>query len=149
MNSSSRQPSVSSTEPRPPKAAHAGPLVLPPELRARVGADVPLETPEQCRAALVRLGLCDAARPAVTLELYGNLRLKAGCRALPLHAGTVAEALAVLRAACPKVRRVLPADETLGEHYRFSLNGRGVTVDLTQALDTGDHVIVFSASVGG
>ncbi|HEX9841132.1 MAG TPA: MoaD/ThiS family protein [bacterium] len=129
--------------------SRGGPLAFPPELIARLAPGTVLATPEQCRAALARLGLCDAARPAVTLELYGGLRLKAGCRVLPLHAGTVGEALEVLRAACPKVARLLPAAEELGEHYRFSLNGRGVTADLGHALQSGDHLIVFSASVGG
>lgn len=132
-------------------APHAAPHpdALPAELRARLGPQVRLDTPEQRRAALVTLGLCDASRPAVTLELYGGLRLKAGCRALALHAGTVGEALAVLRAACPKVQRLLPAHADPSEHYRFSLNGHSVTADAEHPLQAGDHLIVFSASVGG
>lgn len=127
----------------------AGPEALPAQLRERLAPGTPLDTPEQCRAALAGLGLCDAARPPVTLELYGGLRLKAGCRALPLHAGSVGEAMAVLRAACPRLERLLPAGAALGEHYRFSLNGRAVTADPGHPLHAGDRLIVFSASVGG
>jgi hypothetical protein len=126
-----------------------GPEGLPAHLRAQLGPETPLATPEQCREALVRLGLCDGARPAVTLELYGGLRLKAGCRVLHLHAGTVGEAMQVLRVACPRVQRLLPPAEALGEHYRFSLNGHGVSADPGLALQPGDRLIVFSASVGG
>ncbi len=136
----------------PPARRHpvpAGPGSLPAEVQARLAPGTPLATPEQCRAALAGLGLCDAGRPAVTLELYGGLRLKAGCRVLPLHAGTVGEALAVLRTACPRVRRLLPEAGDLGEHYRFSLNGKSVTADPGHPLAAGDHLIVFSASVGG
>jgi molybdopterin converting factor small subunit len=133
----------------PAEAGDAGPEALPPELRARLAPGTALESPEQCRAALVGLGLCDAARPAVTLELYGGLRLKAGARALPLHAATVGEALAVLRAVSPKAARLMPAADELGQHYRFSLNGRTVSADPAQALAPGDRLIVFSASVGG
>lgn len=128
------------------------PLALPADLRERLAAAAPGETPAThaaCRAALVRAGLCDAARPAVTVELYGGLRLRAGCRLLPLHAGTVGEALAVLQAALPNVRRILPADGDLAAHYRFSLNGTTVTADLEHPLQPDDHLIVFSASVGG
>jgi molybdopterin converting factor small subunit len=126
-----------------------GAPALPAELVARIAPGTPLQTPEQARAALAALGLCDAARPAVTLELYGGLRLRAGCRMLPLHAATVGEALEVLRAACPRAGRLLPAAGELGEHYRFSLNGRTVTADPAQPLQAGDRLIVFSASVGG
>ncbi|HKI99511.1 MAG TPA: MoaD/ThiS family protein [bacterium] len=138
-------PQSRSDEPRPQPGLEG----LSAELRARLGAETPLETPEQCRAALVRLGLCDGARPAVILELYGGLRLKAGCRSLPLHAATIGEALQVLRTACPKVQRLLPPPHELEGHYRFSLNGRAVTADPDHALQTGDRLIVFSASVGG
>jgi len=137
-------PSPAGRQPAPTGAAG-----LPAELRARLAPGTPLATPEQCRAALAGLGLCDAGRPAVTLELYGGLRLKAGCRVLPLHAATVGEALAVLRTACPRVQRLLPATGDLGEHYRFSLNGKAVTADPGHPLAVGDHLIVFSASVGG
>lgn len=129
--------------------AASGAVSLPAELCARLGNGAAPETPEACRAALAGLGLCQAERPAVTLELYGGLRLRTGCRLLPLHAGTVGEALDVLTAVFPKARRLLPAGGALGEHYRFSLNGRAVTADPAHPLESGDHLIVFSASVGG
>jgi hypothetical protein len=142
MNSSAPSPTA-------PQADEAAADYLPPALCARLDPPRAADTAESCRAALAALGLCDAARPAVTLELYGGLRLRSGCRTLPLHAGTVGEALVVLRAVYPKAARLLPADGSADGHYRFSLNGRAVTDDATHSLREGDHLIVFSASVGG
>lgn len=138
----------------PSRRATAGAVpVLPAELTARLATDggpgAPPETPEAVRAALVQLGLSDGAQPAVTVELYGGLRLRTGCRALPLHAGTVAQALDVLCAVYPKAARLLAADGAGEGHYRYSLNGRDVTADAGHPLQAGDHLIVFSASVGG
>lgn len=143
---------MSLSEQYPPNRRGVPPAVpegLPAHLRDRLAPGTRVETPEQCRAALAGLGLCDAGHPPVTLELYGGLRLKAGCRALPLHAATIGEALGVLRAACPRVDHLLPAAAELREHYRFSLNGHAVTADPGQPLRAGDRLIVFSASVGG
>jgi hypothetical protein len=62
------------------------------------------------RARLVAQGLCDAADAAVTVELYGSLRLRAGRAQVPLHAANIAAALAVLRRAYPQLQRLLPRD---------------------------------------
>jgi molybdopterin converting factor small subunit len=129
--------------------ANGAAALLPADVCARLVPPVAPESPEAARAALAVLGLCDPARPAVTLELYGGLRLRTGCRALPLHAGTVREALDVLREVYPKSRRLMPDDGAADGHYRFSINGRDVTADEAHVLRAGDQVIVFSASVGG
>ena len=125
------------------------PFAVPAELRDRIAPGAVLETPAACRAALAAAGLCDAALPAVTVELYGGLRLRAKCAGLPLHAATVGEALTVLQSALPNVRRILPAGGELTAHYRFAVNGTTVTTDLGYVLREDDHQIVFSASVGG
>ena len=122
---------------------------LPPELLAKLTPPMPVRTDSDCRRALVRLGYCDGARPAVSLELFGGLRLKSGCRMLPMHAGTIGEALEVLSRVYPKAGRLLPRPEELGRHYRFSVNGTDVTTDLAYPLGENDQLILFSASVGG
>lgn len=120
---------------------------LPPELLAELGASA--LSVEECRAALVRLGYCTAGHPAVTLELYGSLRLKTGWEMLPLHANTVGEAVEILRHIHPKAARLLPAPVEIEKHFRFAINGGAVTGDVSHRLRDGDHVVLFSASVGG
>jgi len=109
----------------------------------------PSQDSVQHRRALVETGVCQSIHPAVTLELYGNLRLKTGRDVLPMRAESIATALAVLKRVCPQAERLLPQGAALAEHFRFSINGRVVTTDITTALQEGDHVILFSASVGG
>ena len=118
-------------------------------LSRRLSPDSPLTSAEDARAALVAAGLCPAGAPAVFLELFGGLRLRTGCEVLPLRAGTVGEALGVLRRVFPKAERLLPGDGEMSDHYRFSINGGSVTTDLGHPLAEGDRLILFSASVGG
>ena len=101
------------------------------------------------RASLVEAGHCQREKPAVILELYGGLRIKSGCSVLPLHAGNIAEAIDVLRRVFPKADDLLPEGESLGDHYRFSINGKTVTRDISHPLVEGDRLVLFSASVGG
>lgn len=103
----------------------------------------------EIRASLVKAGHCQPEKPAVTLELYGGLRIKSGCSVLPLHAMNIAEAIGVLRRVFPKADDLLPDEKELGDHYRFSINGKTVTRDLSHPLANGDRLILFSASVGG
>ena len=115
----------------------------------RLAPEAPVEDEAAMRALLVTRGFCAGDAPAVSLELYGGLRLKTGCEVLPLRAGTVGAALDALRRIFPVVERLLPADGEMGEYYRFSINGKTVTTDLEQPLAEDDHLILFSASVGG
>jgi molybdopterin converting factor small subunit len=101
------------------------------------------------RRALVETGVCDPAHPAVTVELYGSLRLKAARDAVPMRADTLATAVSIVKRVCPPLARLLPDGAALAENFRFSINGRTVTTELATLLAEGDRVLVFSASVGG
>ena len=122
---------------------------ISPALLARLAPETPVKDAAALRALLVARGFCAGDAPAISLELYGGLRLRTGCEVLPLKAGTVGAALEALRRIFPAAERLLPADGELGEYYRFSINGRTVTTDLEQPLAEGDRLILFSASVGG
>lgn len=124
-------------------------VVVPPALRKLLPGDGKVRTAEALRVALVELGHCRGDGPAVTVELYGGLRLKAGCRTLPLRAHTVGEAVAVLRRVCPALDRMMPDGAALVEHYRFAVNGSHIVRDLAHPLHEGDRLILFDASVGG
>ncbi|MDH4247467.1 MAG: MoaD/ThiS family protein [Deltaproteobacteria bacterium] len=106
-------------------------------------------SPEETRAALVAQGRCHPGHPAVTLELYGNLRLKAGCASLPIRADSVSTALDLLLTLIPSLSAQLPTGPALFEHYRVSINGRNLVRELDHALEEGDHLVLFSATVGG
>ena len=101
------------------------------------------------RLTLVQSGVCDATHPAITLELYGSLRLKAARDAVPMRADTLATAVSVVKRVCPPLERLLPEGPALAENFRFSINGRAVTADPATPLREGDRVLLFSASVGG
>ena len=90
-----------------------------------------------------------AAHPAVSVELYGTLRIRTGRPALALRADSIRTALRLLREALPELARHLPPEEELPHTHRFSINGGAVTTDLDTPLREGDHVVLFSASVGG
>ncbi len=98
---------------------------------------------------MVETGICQSVHPAVTLELFGSLRLMTGRDVLPMRADTIGTAVTVLKRVCPQALRLLPEGAALSENFRFSINGHTVTTDLATALREGDHVILFSASVGG
>ncbi len=114
-----------------------------------MAASTQLAASAEHRRTLVETGVCQSVHPAVTLELYGSLRLKTGRDVLAIRAETIATAVAVLKRVCPQALRLLPEGAALAENFRFSINGRTVTTDLATALREGDHVILFSASVGG
>ena len=114
-------------------------VVLPPEAG---GADA-------VRKALIAQGVCDPAHPAVTVELYGSLRLRSGRAEVPLHADSIRRAVQVLCRALPQMALALADGNELSTHFRFSINGQRVAGDLGLPLRAGDHLIVFSASVGG
>ena len=123
-------------------------LSIPPVFRALQGIEaIPNEL--SLRRLLVSEGYCRIEDPTVTLELYGGLRVKTGCKVLPLHANTIAAAISILCRLYPKARAMLPNDEELGKFYRFSINGGLITSDPLHRLEQEDHLICFNASVGG
>lgn len=108
-----------------------------------------LDSPEAYREALGHHGFCDPAHPAITLELYGNLRIRTGCGTLPIRADKVDTAFRVFRAVYPEAAKWLPENDSLPEHFRFSINGGEVTTRLDHPLNENDQLILFSATVGG
>ncbi len=90
-----------------------------------------------------------SAHPAVRVELYGSLRIRTGQADVALRADSIRTAMGVLREARPELKRLLPLVAQLPETHRFSINGHAVTTDLDTPLREGDHVVLFSASVGG
>ena len=136
-----RKPSMTEALLRLPPGVTATPIALAAgELRAAAEAE---------RDALVAQGQCQGGHPAVTLELYGSLRLKSGRASLPLRADTVGTALNLLLTLFPALSQKLPPPPELFEHYRVSINGRTLVRDHCHALNEGDHLILFSANVGG
>ena len=122
---------------------------VPPALREALHGGETAADAERVREAMTAAGWCPAAAPAVTLELSGSLRLDSGCELLALRAGTLGEAAGLLLRAYPALARLIPDEAILRQHYRFSLNGKRITSDPAEPLRDGDHVLIFSASVGG
>lgn len=86
---------------------------------------------------------------AVTIELFGIPRRRAGVEQLNVDAARLDEALQAAIEACPRLRECLTPDGRLRAGYLVNLNGRMFTTDVSSALQEGDRVILLSADVGG
>ena len=85
----------------------------------------------------------------VTVEFFGIPRERAGVPALTVEANTVAEALAEVSKAVPKLPDLLAADGRLTAHYLLSLDGGRFDVSLTEPLTTNVRLLLLSADAGG
>jgi molybdopterin converting factor small subunit len=85
----------------------------------------------------------------VTVEFYGVPRQRAGRAELTVTAGTVAEVLAAVEAACPGLAGLRRPDGRLAPHYLLSVEGRQFVTDARQPLRPGDRVLLLSADAGG
>jgi molybdopterin converting factor small subunit len=89
------------------------------------------------------------SKPAVTVELYGLPRARAGRKELVVPARTAGEALTALVEACPGLAGLCRSDGRLDPHYLLSLDGQHFVTDLGQALQPGDRLVLLSADAGG
>ena len=85
----------------------------------------------------------------VVVEFFGIPRAQAGRSELSIEAATIAEALAAVEDACPKLRGLRRADGSLAPHYLLSLDGRQFVTNPGQALRSGDRLLLLSADAGG
>jgi molybdopterin converting factor small subunit len=86
---------------------------------------------------------------AVTIELFGVPRARAGRQEVVVPATTAGEALAALVDACPDLAGVCRPDGRLAPHYLLSLDGQRFVTDLDQPLQPGDRLLLLSADAGG
>ena len=85
-----------------------------------------------------------------TIELFGNARLIAGTRSVPVSPGTVGQALTELAQAHPNlVGSVLQADGTLTLAYALNLNGLRFVHDPDEPLTDSDELLIISRLSGG
>jgi molybdopterin converting factor small subunit len=86
---------------------------------------------------------------SVTVEFYGMPRQRAGRAELTVAAATVAEVLAAVARACPRLADLVREDGRLAPHYLLSLDGREFVADPRQALRPGERLLLLSADAGG
>ena len=87
--------------------------------------------------------------PAVTVELFGVPRARAGLAELSVSAATAGEALAALAAACPGLGELCRPDGRLAPQYLLSLDGKRFVTDLAEPLRPGERLLLLSADAGG
>ncbi len=84
----------------------------------------------------------------VTVEFFGVPRLRAGRAELAVEARTVAEALAAVERACPRLEGLVNAGG-LAPHYLLSVNGERFVTGLEEPLRPGTRLLLLSADAGG
>jgi len=85
-----------------------------------------------------------------TVELFGQARLLAGRRVVPVEAQTVGAALCELARQFPRlVGPVLEPDGRPTSAYALNLSGRLFTTDLGQALGAREQLLLLSSLSGG
>jgi molybdopterin synthase sulfur carrier subunit len=86
--------------------------------------------------------------PAVTIELYGLPRLRAGRPEVVVAGATPAEALRHLSVLCPGLSDLCRPDGSLAPHYLLA-KGDNFLPDLSSPLSPGDRLVLLSADAGG
>jgi molybdopterin converting factor small subunit len=84
----------------------------------------------------------------VTVEFFGVPRLRAGRAELAVEARTVAEALAAIERACPRLEGLVKAGR-LAPHYLLSVNGEWFVTRLDEPLAPSTRLLLLSADAGG
>jgi hypothetical protein len=85
----------------------------------------------------------------VTVEFYGVPRLRAGRAELEVQAGTLAEVLSGVEAACPGLAGLIQPPGRLAPHFLLSVDGAHFVTDLRQPLEPGVRLLLLSADAGG
>lgn len=88
-------------------------------------------------------------RGTVTVEFFGIPRERAGRAELSVPAGTIAEVLAAVERACPKLTGLRQSDGRVSPHYLLSIQGQKFVGDLGDSLLPGEHLLLLSADAGG
>jgi hypothetical protein len=86
---------------------------------------------------------------AVTIELYGIPRVRAGLAQLVVPAGTLREALRAAEHACPGLGRLVRNDGRLDPQFLLSIDGRRFVMSLEEAVLPGERLLLLSADAGG
>jgi molybdopterin converting factor small subunit len=86
---------------------------------------------------------------AVTIELFGIPRRRAGVAAVSVRARTMAEAVRRLEEAYPGLAGLVTSDGMLSPQVLLSLDGTRFTGNLEQELSDGARLLLFSADAGG
>jgi hypothetical protein len=89
------------------------------------------------------------AQSEVVVEFFGVPRWRAGRGELRVGGGTLAEVLASVQNACPGLAGLVGADGRVAPHYLLSVDGQRFVTDLTEAIGTGERLLVLSADAGG
>ena len=86
---------------------------------------------------------------AITVELYGMARARAGRKELTVSAATAGEALRAVLEVCPALSGLCRPGGQLAPHYLLSLDGERFLTDLAESLRPGDRLVLLSADAGG
>lgn len=84
----------------------------------------------------------------IHLEFFGIPRRRAGCEAISVTGRTLRDVLRAAVAAAPGLAE-LCEDGCLKPGYAANRNGREFLADGDTLLEPGDHVLLFSADLGG
>jgi molybdopterin converting factor small subunit len=85
----------------------------------------------------------------LTIELFGIARLRAGCAAVEVAAGDLAQALDALVQRCPQLEPEVVRNGQLCDGFLASHNGERFLPDPSSPLAAGDTLLIVSSQAGG
>jgi molybdopterin converting factor small subunit len=85
----------------------------------------------------------------ITVEFFGIPRQRAGCAEAAVAGETLADVLAALERAYPRLCGLRRADGGPSDHYLISLDGDRFVSDPGQRLAPGCRLLLLSADAGG
>ena len=87
--------------------------------------------------------------PAVTVELLGLARFRAGVPELRAEGGTVADLLRSIVRQCPKLSGLLTDCGRVSRQYLISIDGARFVEDANEPVPAGCRLVILGADAGG
>lgn len=94
-------------------------------------------------------GIVSVGGPAVTIELLGLARFRAGVAELRAEGRTVGELLRSVVGQCPKLTELVTHAGGLSRQYLVSIDGERFVEDTSESVPDGCRLIILGADAGG
>lgn len=94
-------------------------------------------------------GILLADPPAVTVELFGIARHRAGRSEVVVHGKTILDILIAVREICPQLSDLFAESGSVTRQYLVSLDGERFIDDLREMMPAESRLLILGADPGG